>query len=87
MTLGKATSIPEEDPDNIDESDLRKRQKYIIRCKEAVWRRWQQEYLKALRERHNMKYNQKAIKPATGDVVVIKGDERNKGKWKIGIIE
>ena len=22
-----------------------------------------------------------------GDVIVIKGDERNKGKWKIGIIE
>ena len=53
MTLEKATSIPEEDLDNIDDRDLRK--KHIMRCKEAVWRRWQQEYLKALRERHHEK--------------------------------
>ena len=73
-------SIPEEDPDNIDDSNLRKRQKYIIRFKEAVWRRWQQEYLKALRERHSMKKNRKVSEPAVSDVVVIKGDKSNKGK-------
>ena len=43
MTLGKATLIPEEDPDNIEDRNLRKRQKYIIRCKEALYHRWQQE--------------------------------------------
>ena len=85
MTLGKATSIPEEDPDNIDGRDLRKRQKYIIRCKEAVWRRWQQEYINPLRERHNMKKNRNVIESAVGDMVVIKGGEHNKGKWKIDI--
>ena len=53
MTLEKAASIPEEDLDNIDDRDLRK--KHIMRCKEAVWRRWQQEYLKVLRERHHEK--------------------------------
>ena len=53
MTLEKAASIPEEDLHNIDDRDLRK--KHIMRCKEAVWRRWQLEYLKALRERHHEK--------------------------------
>ena len=36
MILGKATSISEKDPDNMIASDLRKMQKYIIRCKEAI---------------------------------------------------
>ena len=85
MTLEKATSIPEEDLDNIDDRDLRK--KHIMRCKEAVWRRWQQEYLKVLRERHTMKKNWNIIEPAVGDVVGIKGDKHNKRKWKIGIIK
>ena len=87
MTVGKATLIPEEDPDNIDDRNLRKRQKYIIKCKEALYYRWQQEYLRALRERHNMEKNRNVIEPAVGDLVVIKGEERNKGKWKTGIIE
>ena len=82
MTLGKATSILEEDPDSTDDHDLRKRQKYIIRCKEAVCCKWQQEYINPLHERHN-----NVIEPAVGDVVAIKADERNKEKWKIGIIE
>lgn len=72
-------SIPEEDSKNIDNRDLRKRQKNIIRCKEAVWRRWQQEYFKALCERHNMKKDPNVTEPAVRDVVVIKGDERNNG--------
>ena len=82
MTLGKATSILEEDPDSTDDHDLRKRQKYIIRCKEAVCCKWQQEYINPLHERHS-----NVIEPAVGDVVAIKADKRNKEKWKIGIIE
>ena len=50
-------------------------------------RRWQQEYLKALRERYTMKKNRNVIEPAVGDVVGIKGDKHNKRKWKIGIIK
>ena len=40
-----------------------------------------------MRERHNKKKNRNVIEPAVGDLVVIKGEERNEGKWKIGIIE
>ena len=34
-----------------------------------------------------MKKNKSFIEPAEGEVVVIKGNDRNKGKWKIGVIE
>ena len=66
---------------------MRKRQKYIISCKEAVWKRWLQKYLKALRERHDMRRKAtmyKSIKP--GDVVLIKGGNKNRGKWNMGIV-
>ena len=34
-----------------------------------------------------MMHNTKAIKIEVGDVVLIKGNEKNKGKWSIGIVE
>ena len=34
---------------------LCKRFKYIRKCKETAWLRWRKEYIKSLRERHNMK--------------------------------
>ena len=38
-----------------DNPDIRKLQQYINRCKQAAWRPWSNNYLKALREQHNMK--------------------------------
>ena len=44
------------------------------------------EYIKSLRERHN--HNQKTKEPPIkpGDVVLIWGDKRNRGKWNLGIV-
>ena len=67
-------------------SFLRKRFKYIQACKDLAWKRWSQEYLKALRERHNMKHKENLNKLRVGDVVLIKGDSKNRGKWNIGIV-
>ena len=44
------------------------------------------EYVKALRERHSLIYDSKIPSLKEGEVVLIKGEERNWGKWKIGII-
>ena len=90
-TIGRPNLIPESENLDLSEDDadlrLRKRAKYIKKCKEAWWSRWSSDYLKALRERHNMKNGTKEMQLKIGDVVLIKGDERNKGKWKIGVIE
>ena len=75
-----------EDSHLIPKGDLRKRFKYVNRCKDYVWNRWTREYVKGLRERHNLKHGNISLKPKIGDVVVIKGDEKNRGKWKLGII-
>ena len=49
--------LTEDDPANIDGNVMRKRKKYIISCKESIWKRWSkntQRILKAHRERHDM---------------------------------
>ena len=52
-----------------------------------MWRRWTSEYLRALRERHRLKYGNAESSLAVGDVVIIKSVERNRNCWPLGIIE
>ena len=42
--------------------------------------------LRALRERHNMIDGGKQRAPPIGEIVFIKGDEKNGGIWKVGIV-
>ena len=83
---GQPSTIPEKQFDD-DGKVIKKRQQYIKRCKDAAWNRWNNEYQRSLIERHNMKNNQRHMKIAIGDVVLIKGDDKNRGKWNIGIVE
>ena len=85
MMFGQPKLIPEEDLDEED-ADLRKRARYLRRCKDVLWGRWTGEYLKSLRERHNLKHKTKEMTVQPGDVVLIQGSERNRGKWNIGIV-
>jgi hypothetical protein len=70
--------LPELPEHHVENHDLRKRAKHIRRCKDALWRRWSSEYLKALRERHNMKHGNKTLSLKIGDVVIVKGEEKKK---------
>ena len=79
--------LPELQDHHVENPDLRKRAKHIWRCKVALWKRWSSEYLKALREPHNMKHGNKVISLKIGDVVIVRGEEKNRGKWKIGIVD
>eukprot|EP00794_Sanderia_malayensis_P018542 gene18542-biopygen15623 len=87
LIFGKSNYLPLENPSDIDDKDLRKRARYLRKCKDALWKRWQGEYLRALRERHNVMHKVTQRELEIGDVVTIKGDEKNRGQWKIGIVE
>lgn len=52
-----------------------------------VWQRWTGEYLRGLRERHRLKHNGKQVVLQVGEVVLIKSDQKDCGKWRIGIVE
>ena len=42
--------------------------------------------MRGLRERHNLKHKQKQMCPEIGDVVLVHGDSRNRGKWTVGVV-
>ena len=65
---------------------MKKWHKYIKRFKEALWKRRKHEHLIALREKHNQKHEDKTFKINIGDVVMIKGGEKNWAHWKTGIV-
>ena len=69
-----------------EDFDLRKRAKYLENCKRAMWNRWTSEYVRGLRERHNLKHKSKKLNLTKGDVVIIKGDEKDRNYWKLGIV-
>ena len=85
MMFGPHTIVPENDVDE-DDTDLRKRARYILNCKKKVWDRWRNEYLRGLRERHNLTHNEKPNSLKIGDVMLIKGDQKNRSMWTIGVV-
>jgi hypothetical protein len=71
----------------IQEKDLRKCARYLLKCKQAMWRRWSTEYLRGLRERHNQNHKKTSFTVKKGDVVIIQSDERSRGKWPLGVVD
>ena len=63
-------TLPEFPPHEIEDRDLRRRAKYLLRCKAAVWKHWSQEYLRSLRERHQNLLGAKGAVPVVGDVLL-----------------
>ena len=88
MILRRDIKLPDGSPEEEEVSDnWIKRQRCEDKCKEAAWKRWVHEYLAALRERYNLNHREKTVKINITNLVMIKGDEKNSGKWKVGVIE
>ena len=86
MMFGISNDIPDMLRGDED-ADMRKRAKHLRKCKDNLWKRWSQEYVKSLRERHNLHSKSKKLSLHVGDVVLIRGDEKNRGKWKMGVVD
>ena len=87
MMFPNSNILPDLAPHHIDDADLRRRAKHLRKCKNALWKRWSSEYLRNLRERHNLKHRGKPCTLAVGDVVILKSEEKNRGKWPLGIVQ
>ena len=83
----RPNQLPELSTYHIQEPDLRKRAKYLQRCKEVMWSRWTKEYVRSLRERHSRSGGQQTPHPSVGDVVIIQDESRNRNLWKLGIVD
>ena len=87
MLFLNSNLLPELQPHHIETADLRTRAKHLLKCKEAIWSRWTKEYLRSLRERHRAQRGAGGDTPVVGDVVIIRTEDKNRGKWPLGIIE
>eukprot|EP00794_Sanderia_malayensis_P018487 gene18486-biopygen15576 len=87
IQFGLPNTIPEEEVDDIDDRDMRKRARYLRRCKDVYWTRWMGDYSRGLQEKHNLKHKTKSSVIKIGDVVIIKNDEGNRGKWNLELME
>ena len=83
----RTTQLPEDETWRGKDKDLRRRAKFLKACKDSLWKRWQREYLRALRERHNLTHKISKFQPKEGDVVIVKGDSKNRGTWPLAIIK
>lgn len=83
----RPSQLPELNAYHIEEPDLRKRAKYLYRCKEAMWSRWTRENVRSLRERHSRSGGKQTSHPSVGEVVIIQDESRNRNSWKLGIVE
>lgn len=82
----RSIRLPEQEPWREENVDLRRRAKYLKSCKDAFWKRWSREYLSALRECHNCKEHGKPSTLKVGDVVIVRGDERNRGNRSLCVL-
>ncbi|KAK3727323.1 hypothetical protein QZH41_006278 [Actinostola sp. cb2023] len=87
MLFLNSNALPDLQPHHVESGNLRKRAKYLLKCKEAMWNRWTKEYVRHLRERHSAKATGQGTAPVIGDVVIVKSDEKNRGRWKLGVVE
>ena len=78
--------LPELQPYQLEERDLRMHAKVLQKTKDAMWSRWTAEYLRALRERHGLKHGDKKCSLAVGYVIIIKSSERNRNSWPLAIV-
>ncbi|CAB3977465.1 Hypothetical predicted protein [Paramuricea clavata] len=66
-----------------EEDELTKMQRRLRKAKDDAWKRWKREYVHSLLE--SQRVNNKVVEaPQIGDVVLVVGEEKNRGEWKKG---
>ena len=71
----------------IECKDLKKRAKVLKRYKLAMWKRWNREYVRSLREQHrNLGRQNDQSFPKVGDVVVVQDGDQPPYRWRIAVV-
>ena len=60
--------------------------KFLMKCKEVMWKRWTAEYIRGLRESHRRAGGEQTPHPNSGDVVIIRDDNKNRNHWKLAVV-
>ena len=69
-----------EEPDNLSKMERR-----VRKAKAVMWERWSKQYVRSLRERHNVTKSE-VYHPDIGEVVLVVSDSKNRREWKHGLV-
>ena len=72
-----------EDTESSDAEKLTSMAKRLENAKANAWKRWKREYVHSLMESHRLNKETGTI-PQVGEIVLIIGDEKNRGEWRKG---
>ena len=61
MINGQHYPYPSDDEEMTDEEDIKRRARYLKRCKDRLWKCWMGEYVRGLKERYNHKHKQRHV--------------------------
>ena len=79
--------LPESPAHQLPEKDVRKPAKFLLKCKEAMWKWWTSEYVRSLREQHRQAGGKQTPCPLkVGDVVIIEDSSKNRNHWRLAVI-
>ena len=76
----------EEDAEATEYQVCKRRMRYLSMCREQLRKRWKDEYLKALQERHKKSEDSGQALPDIENIVLIADDNNPKSKWNLGKI-
>ena len=65
----------------VEENQLTKLYRRLNTARQHAWSRWQKEYVHSLMESHRINRDVSCL-PEVGEIVLIVGEEMNKGEWK-----
>ena len=67
----------------VEDEELKKFNRRLVKAREHAWTRLRKEYIHGLMESHRIN-RAKSQLPEVGEIVLIVGEERNRGKWMKG---
>ena len=83
MILWGRDAYPVEDTEGSEAEKLTRMTKRLEDAKTHVWKRWKREYMHSLMESHWLN-KERGSTPKVGEIVLVVGDEKNRGEWKKG---
>ena len=86
LLRGSPADYLEEDTEEAEYQVCTRRMRCLRICRELLRKRWQDEYLKALQERHQKSEGSGQLLPGITNIVLVADDNNPKSKWNLGRI-
>ena len=86
LLRGSLADYLEEDTEETEYQVCTRRMRCLRICRELLRKRWQDEYLKALQERHQKSEGSGQLLPGITNIVLVADDNNPKSKWNLGRI-